>query len=357
LRILRVILAAVTAAFLVLSPGWLTKNLSRNVYAEWEVKTAPSWQGRIVLWHIADFRTYQGKVTQHLENRAYAYCKRHYNVHIDVTGITPEQYAQRIARGEFPDAYSFATGELYLEQLRAFSPDISGLLKNVPPAEANGKIYGVPYLMSGYFLGANTQLLAANNLELGKTVDPAMLQRALSDNLGLSMPAVLAAREKLTGTLGEESEFEAGKALFSVLDARQLGDLQRQTSGNLALEAIPYTAYTDQVFYIGPAKNADDGQAAALADFVSWLLSPGEQGRMTGLGALPVIQAPEDVSFSEPLMEELAKSSSALTVPDPFAYQRHKDALNEEALAALSGETGVQDAFFQRMQVVEQGIF
>lgn len=359
MRFLRSLLLLLMLAFLALSPGWLVKNLARNPYLEWHEKTPPSWQGRITLWHIASFRTYQGKVTEHLKKRAYAYCKQHYNVHIDVTGLTVEQYLERTARGEFPDAYSFQTGLLYREQLRNFTPDTGRLLPNVPPAQAEGRVYAVPYLMSGYFLAGNTQLMANRGVSLPKEADPALLQE-LTDACGdpvLSMPPVLAARAGLVCSLLPEEDFLSGKGMLALLDARKLGDLNRAAGQNMALETLPWPAYTDEVFYIGPAKTADDGQAAALADFADFLLSDGEQARLTALGAMPVTKAPPDTAFSEPLLSAYYQSLTETVVPEPFSYQRNKEALHAEAAAAVAGDAFAASSFFERMQVVERGVF
>lgn len=59
----------------------------------------------------------------------------------------------RAANG--PDAYSFPCGLLYREQLRPLpeAPEgIAALRDGLHAAEADGAVYAVPYLMSGYFL-------------------------------------------------------------------------------------------------------------------------------------------------------------------------------------------------------------
>jgi hypothetical protein len=39
-------------------------------------------------------------------------------------------------------------------------------------------------------------------------------------------------------------------------------------------------------------------------------------------------------------------------VPDPFAYHIHRTKLREEAAAALAGDEGAKNNFFQRLAIV-----
>ena len=145
--------AAVTVAmvaFLVLSPPWLLRGLRRDEYRAFFIKPAATWHGRIELWHVAGFRVYQGSVTEHLQSRADAYHKKHPGVHIDVVGLTEKQYRERLARGAFPDAYSFPPGAVYAEQLSALSLPAMPFVGNLAPAKQDDATCAVPDLMSGY---------------------------------------------------------------------------------------------------------------------------------------------------------------------------------------------------------------
>ena len=357
MRFLRWIMAALIIVYLIVSPAIIQKGLARDQYRDWLTPEKPAWEGRIELWHIVSFRVYQGSVTRYLRERADAYCRAHPGVYMEVVGLTEAQYESRVARGAFPDAYSFAGGLLYAEQLRPFSyepPDFRGTLR---PAAAGGNTYAIPWMMSGYFLAANTQLLSKYRMELPESPDAAFLQEALS--LGgtspqLAMPLILAARAALDGMPAEESAFTGGRSMLAVLDARSLGDILRGSSGNLTISAQPYESYTDQVQYIGAARQTDEVRAAIIADFIAFLLTDAEQERLSTLGALPVTRSAEP-AFAENELELLYAALQNPLTPEPFNYQRHKGMLLEEAALALGGDSSAKNSFRTRMAVVESG--
>lgn len=356
-RILKITATAVIAAFLAFSPPWLLRGLQRDEYHAFFAKPAATWHGRIELWHIAGFRVYQGSVTDYLQSRADAYCKKHPGVHIDIVGLTETQYRERLDRGAFPDAYAFPPGYVYVEQLRALSLIPPTYLGNLAPSVQEDAVYAVPYLMSGYYLAGNAQLLTKYGFELPESADAAYLQAALdlsADTPQLSMPVIHAARLGLTGTLAEADAFKSGECMLAVLSARALGDILRGDAAPL-LDAIPFPDYTDEVFYLGAAAGADDNQAAALSDFAAFLLSEKEQLRLPSLGALPVIATTEKPVYADEQLTDLYKAYIVPVTPDPFAYERHRAKLTDEALAALTGDAAAIAAFFQRLAVVENG--
>ncbi|MDO4573004.1 MAG: hypothetical protein Q4C13_06510 [Clostridia bacterium] len=351
MRIFRWIAAALIVAYLIFTPPIIRQGLARDPYRDWLTPATPAWRGRIEIWHIAGFKVYQGSVTHYLEERAEAYCQAHAGVHIEIVGMTRGQYEARVARGAFPDAYSFPGGLVYAEQLRAAdyaAVEYRGGLGAVP---RGGETLAVPWLMSGYFLVCNTQLLAQNRMELPESADTAVLQQAL-DMGQLEMPAVLAARAGLEGTLAEAGSFEKGRCMLAVLDARALGELRR--GGKLLVSALPFGPYSDELQYLGASSRTDAKRAAIVADFAAFLLSDAEQERLSQLGALPVTAASAPVYAEELLSGWLAACPEPLC-PEPFLYQRHLAALEDEALAALAGDENAKKSFSERMAVVENG--
>ncbi len=297
-------------------------------------------------------------MTRHLEKRAEAYCARNPGIHIEVFGYTEEQFADRIARGVYPDAYSFQTGLLYAEQLRATSvraPELNGTLY---PVTLGTDVLAVPYLLSGYFLCANAQLLAALQLELPETPDDAFLAAAAALRIKgapqLYMPPILAARAGITGELAGADAFARGKAALAVLDARALGDLRRDTEANLLVSAVPYGPYTDEVFYLGAASGASDEKAQAIADFQTFLLSDEEQDGLAALGALPVSASSAPV-YAERELTALREAYAAPVSPQPMRYHAQRDEMLADALRAIAGDAAAKASFWERMQVVENG--
>jgi len=357
LRALRTLAVIALALFLALTPIWIYNGLQvERYFALWH-KQDPAWRGRFEMWHVASFRTYQGSVTDYLQSRADAYCRRHAGVNIDVVGMTEQQYQDRIARGAFPDAYSFVGGLCYAEQLAALSVESPAFRGTLRAATYGDETLAVPYLMSGYFLASNPQLTARYLSAPPEEPDAAYLQGALdcgAKTSQLAMPVLLAARLGLTGTLATEAEFLSGKAAVCVLDARALGGIMREPSGGVLVEAEPFGPFTDQVFYLGASRYASPEQVAALADFARFLLSDDEQRNLATLGALPVTEV-TDVVYAESRLEALLEAYLEPVVPDPFLYQRHKDALLSEAASALAGDLSARESFTKRLLLVLDG--
>lgn len=353
LRAVRPALLLLVAAFLLFAPPYLLRGLSKDyVHSVFEPEPV-TWQGVLKLWHIVEFRTYQGSVTNHLRARTEAFCKAHPGVFIEVTGMTAAEFAQRYARGERPDAYSFPCGLLYREQLQALpeAPGALGTLRQgLSAAEADGAVFAVPYLMSGYFLLVNTQRGFLAGARPPAALEEVDLQAAM-DAGELSAPPVQAALLGLTGTGAEITAFRAGKLAYAIADARTLGDLQRAADGNLLLSALPVTGYTEQVQYLAAASGTDAKRCAIVGELAAFLLSADEQARLAALGAIPVI-GQSDVAYAERLLTDWQTACEEIAVPDAFLYQRHREALEADAARALTGEAGAADAFSERLAVV-----
>jgi len=357
LRVVRWIAIIGLALFLALSPAWILDGLDNDEYRAFWEKPEPAWRGRVEIWHIASFRTYQGSVTNYLQSRADAYCRTHAGVNIDVLGLTEKQYNDRIARGAYPDAYSFAGGLCYAEQFSPLPIEAPAFCGTLSAASYGDEILAVPYLMSGYFLAANPQMLSKYALALPEEPDAAFLQSALDLAAGspqLAMPVLAAARLGLSGTFASEADFLAGKAALCVMDARSLGVLLREPSGNLLVDAVPFGPFTDEVFYLGAARGASEEQAAVVADFALFLLSDEEQLGLSALGALPVT-APGRIVYAEAKLDALYEVYAEPAAPDAFLFNRHRDALLSEAAAALAGDAFAAESFQTRLRLVLGG--
>ncbi len=359
MRIVKTAVSILLIAFLALSPKWLIRGLDADFCRTVFERPKPAWQGRLELWHIASFRTRQGSVTDYLQQRADAFCRQNPGVYIDVKGLTEKKYNDRLARGAAPDLYSFAAGLCYPEQLSPVSLPLPTMAGNLSPVADGGTVLAVPYLMSGYVLCANMQLTAGLETPLPEAPDAAFLQSVLDgdndENPSLYIPAVHAARLKLTGVIAADTAFRQGKAAYAVLDAYAYNALVNDDKVNIIAEAVPFPPYTDEVFCLGIAKGADDNRRAAAERFMAFLLSPKEQARLSTLGALPVAEADEAV-FADELAESMQDAYRSPVTPKPFAYQRHRDALTQEAADAVAGDALASASFFERMAVVENGI-
>lgn len=360
MRILRAVGALLLLLFLLLAPKPLLRALSDDPMARLFEPEQPDWYGVIEVWHIASFKPFQGSGTKFLREQCQRFQKRHPGVHIEVIGLTPDMFAARIARGAFPDAYSFPAGLLYRERLSAMEPvSLPPLLGNLRAAEADGLLYAVPYLASGNFLLVNEQLAQQIGTEdtedVGEGVSVAMLQSWL-DAGQLCVPPIWGAQLGLVGESRAFSDFLAGKISAAVADARAYGDITRSDSGNLAVRAIPLAGYTDETMYFGAAAGTDATRLALIRELAVFLLSDEVQKTVSTLGALPVRRYIENVAYaSDSLSLWQEQNTDALLAPEPFAFERHKDALLQDAERALRGETGAEAAFSERLAVVLNG--
>lgn len=360
MRIYRFILSGLIVLYLLLTPKWILSGLATDPRAEVFKKPAPEWYGVVELWHVASFKPYRGSVTDYLDRAAREYNKAHTGVHIQVKGLTEKQFHERIERGETPDAYSFQSGLLYREQLSELPiTALPKLISPARPAADGGLLYAVPYLVSGYALSVNTQLLYQRGLASPEGADRAFLQAALDSKQKkpqLYAPEILAARLELTGTLASREDFLGGGVLAGITDLYTVGMASRTEKLNLMLESVPITDYTDLVQYIGPARGADEKRRAVIADFAAYLLSEKVQRRLSDVGCAPASAEVTDLAYDEPLLAAFYAGVAAASAPEPFAYERHKSALTADALRALLREQGAQNAFNERLNVVLSGI-
>lgn len=358
MRMFQWILSALIILYLIVTPGWILSGLDQDPRGEVFQKESPSWYGIIELWHIVSFKPYCGSATAYLEERAKSYAKAHPGVHINVTGLTPDQFQDRLHRGLSPDAYSFASGSLYLERFSSMPIALPKLAPCAKPGLFAGELYALPYFVSGYALTVNTQILYQKGLDMPETVEQTFLERSIAlpgQVSNLFAPEILAARCGLVGGLSTREDFLKGQVLTGLTDQYTVGAIRRSDQLNLLIEALPVTGYTDLIQYIGPARGVDGKRREIVSDFALFLLSDDSQKRLSAIGVMPASAEVSDVVYSEPLLESFYKTYQGAESPDPFLYERNLGALHDEALGALSGSVSGQNAFHERFSVVFGG--
>ena len=200
---LRGLVALLLLIYLVLAPAPLLAALRERPYYDWLAGERDAQSGVVSLWHVVDFKPYQGSVTAYLEGIAAGYEKEHPGVYVEITGMDAARLRERLERGERPDVWSFS--------LRQGAPEGLGLLE-LPPIsytgglqalEAEGAAVAAPYCCSGYFLLGNAVLLQQRKL-VWPTGEPeaALLEQARQ---------------------ADEGDFKAGQAPVFIGDARLAG--------------------------------------------------------------------------------------------------------------------------------------
>ena len=257
--------------------------------------------GTITLCHIVTAKTYQGSVTAFLQERAEAFSKKHFGVRVVVEGMGEADFRERLSNGRRADMYSFFSGALYEELLQAASFQPGTELR----AGLSVTPYAAPWCFSGY----------------------------VKTSVGESSPiAVLA-----NGAQG------------TVLDLRAWGDIQR--GGEMNADAAPAGPFTDQVCYLGVARDTDPEKARWCLLFYEFLVSEPTQKLLSALGAFSV-RTDVPCPYGNALLLDLDRAYHQVTVPDPFAYHTHREKLLEEAAAALAGDGSAKNSFFQRLAIV-----
>ena len=151
--------------------------------------------------------------------------------------------------------------------------------------------------------------------------------------------------------VGESSPIAAlaNHAEGTVLDLRAWGDIQR--SGEMVADAAPAGPFTDQVCYLGVARDTEAEKARWCCLFYEFLTSEPTQKILPALGAFSV-RTDVPCPYGNALLLDLDRAYKQVIVPDPFLYHAHKAKLQEEAAAALGGDEAAKNSFFQRLAIV-----
>ncbi|MDO4565210.1 MAG: hypothetical protein Q4C04_06315 [Clostridia bacterium] len=321
--ILRLGLCMAILLFMLFSPPVLIEALDEDFYSGVIQIKKPEWRGSITLYHIVTHKTYQGSVTYYLQTQAEEFEKANRGVFIEVVGMSEQDYLERLEYGRRPDAYSFFAGTVYAEQLRELSQSYEGFIPGL-------KAYALaaPYFFSGYADCINEQ--GAD----GGAVSASCFMGAL-----LELQSVDDAPGFMDGRYGR-----------AILNLRELGDCKRNEKP-MQMKVGAAGGFTEQVCYLGIAKETSDDKAYWMEQFFLWLLEEKAQQQLTGLGAFSVREGLEQV-FSDGTLSEIRAAYASVETVDPFLYYSHKAAMLEDAGLAVAGDAAAQGRFNERLSVV-----
>ncbi|MDR0839853.1 MAG: hypothetical protein LBN26_00475 [Christensenellaceae bacterium] len=364
------IAAALIAVYLWLIPGYLQLSRVENTLRS-KPKEQGAYTGVITVWHIAGFKPYQGSMGTWLSDKAAAFEKRHYGIFIDVTALSPEDCAERLARGERADAYSFPLGWGYAERFMPLTPIDAPFVRGIADTGVQeGITYAAPYALSGYFLLSNARLEQEKGVQLAEGCTQGELQQAVDtltytygkknrQRYGMAGSKLLAARLGLTCQVAEYEQFYGQDAALALGDARAVGDLnRRQTEGKgFAFGAYALGDYTDLVQYVGIARDADARKLPYIEDYFALLLREDSQASLAELGLLPVIrlEAEDKATDLEPL-RALREKLAAPLIPNAFLYQRYQDELLSLSERALAGDAIAKKELDQRLKQLVKAV-
>ena len=310
MRIFRILLCIALLAALLLAPPFLMRMARRDFFADIYRIEAPKTVGTVTIYHIVSARTYAGSLTTWLQLQAERYEKKHKGVRFVIEGMTEPYYLERVEYGRLPDAYSFFSGALTEDALQPIGMTVDGLREGIQNTD-----YAVPYCFSGY-----AALTASQEKVPMPEANP--------------LAARMAARN------GIETQ-------GVVCDLRAIGDRLRDTSygGSYAVSAVGN--FTDQVCWLGIARDTSAEKAEALRGFFAFLCTESRQRTLGQLGAFPATNV--EAEGLSPELKPIAEAYRTVQTVDPFAYAGARDAVAADAAAADAGDAEADARLQARM--------
>lgn len=291
-RWLRGALALVLIAYMAFAPEPLLRALAENPYHRLFAGEDTEESGVVNVWHVVDFKPYQGSVTAYLESIFAEYEKKHPGVYVQVMGMDAARMRERLERGERPDVWSFSLRQgapAPLQPLTAAAPRFCG---NLGEISSDGQITALPYCVSGYLLLGNAVMVQ---------------QRGLPWPAAEPDAAVLAQAAAV-----QEGDFKAGQAPWCIGDARLLGELSRNTAKNaFTLLSLPLGPDTDLVQCLGIDENAQAFQARHGTALIESVLSTPHQTKLTALGLIPAADGQTQLQYVNSQMQALYEAYRA----------------------------------------------
>ena len=344
--------------YFIFAPSIIRQGIEESRVSYWKYADE-DFCGMINVWHVAQFKTHTGAVGNLIKEQAKIISKKHFGVYFTVTAMTPDEYYERIARGESADIYSLPLGFEYSDIFLPLDESLtSGIRPSLISTGSDGDtLYALPYLYSGYCLMENTELTKntdAESISSAEDLKNAVSAYTSDKHVPLCGNVVYACEYGYSGSFDETKSFKDGKTEYAVTDFRTVGDLERlqQRGKGFTHRYIALDNYTDLVQYLLLNKKLQPEKYKYCAELISLLLSDKVQTALSSMNAYPVnetadIEALRD-SYSSVALELFSLYMNP-KVPNFFLYRQHRDALFSDAKAAISGDSDAKKRFDERM--------
>ena len=341
------VVSVLIIAYLIFTPHLILRGIENGRKSYFE-KPEEKFRGIINVWHIAGFKAYSGAVGNLLRERTSRISDKHFGVYFRVISMTATEYAERIARGEQADVYSYPLGSEYSDRLLSLDAEKLPVLRDgiLQTGEDDGILYAVPYMYSGYCLAVNCSLLKEQPTTESVSSEnlTEKCKRLTTDkHTALCGNELCAALYGFTGRVGQIDTFRSGYAEYAFTDFRTVGDIDRKNAQGkgFPIAYYPVSAYTDLVQYLCINKNIDERKLDYIYMLISDMLTETVQNKIADMGAYTVTE-PSDLS--ELTKRYTSAPADMLTlylepeIPNTFAYRRCRDSLTDEARLALEGD-------------------
>jgi len=307
------------------------------------------------LWHIDSFEGGSGNRAGFLSRVAVKYHAKNSSCFVVVQSLTEDEAINAISACNLPDLISFSphVANNFCDKLQKL--DVKNLARAEIQkfAEKDGKIYAVPWYMSGYCLIGNsavdervlTQLSVDTAYSFGKN-DTKVTKYAYTAGLKSSY-AQVAMLENSTARANlktcdpqifERTPFEAysdfvkGNAVVLLGTARDFYRVQNRVSigAMQACAYVPLQKFSDLIQYLGVL---NPQQQAQCENFISFLQNSENQRALASVGLFPTtdleIYADSEYKKFEKAMRTITKSINI------FATADEKLALYKKAINAM----------------------
>lgn len=312
-----IILLVIIIAFMALSPPFIMEGLDKNIFNLKEKDQKSQYTGNIELWHVVSFKTGKGSGYSMLKARSERFEKSKPYVFVNVQGITLDDAAARLMKGERPDIISFPSGSIDTAKMVDLDiPDniidgLDGVCDNC-----------IPYMYDSYVLLVNGDMLANKGIsrpmsgEMPSELFDAALRGLLncSDSSFSLVYSELAYKNKnkimehrfLSDetvliddgiTYGsytdgiDESHFVSGNVPMFICPYSEYKSITE--NGNLVTFNVlcyPISYYTDLVQCIGVYNSDDTSKIEMCSELALSLLKNGFQKQLEDIEMFPVIE-------------------------------------------------------------------
>lgn len=372
------VLSALLILFMVFVPNYVQKQVDQDIYLQW-MSGKRGWEGVLQLWHVTSFLTASGTDgSAWLSARAREFEKRNFGLFIEIKSMSILEANNRLEKGESPDLWSFPSG---------FSPGaltplaakdvpelLPGLLKS---GREHGEQLALPYMMSGYMLLGNTDLLESRDVQLPDTSEystekwdketlttaakAATFEKKIGKRTTNFVGFTYAAGQRMgiaalidrlpTLAAGEyaasEERFLSANAALCAGTLGTMGTLERMDEAGKGFSyfAEPAGNFTDCVQYIAICNGIEEERQSNAQHFMLWLLSEKAQKQLPKHGALGVNAVAAAASANAPdeytvPVKKLAVLLLDPVVPNAFSWGAQRKRLEELAEPAIHGDAG-----------------
>ncbi|MCK9574481.1 MAG: hypothetical protein WCX32_03790 [Clostridia bacterium] len=151
------ILCILVAMYLLIAPALIFSQLNNDYYSAGE----KNYQGVIELWNIDTFEGGSSSRSGWLKKAAIQFEKKNIGTFIAVKNMTYEQLIEELVAGYLPDliSYGVGTGNVILPYLQAYKGNVTSRNDITSGGYYKGTLYGVPWVMGGYALIGNTEII------------------------------------------------------------------------------------------------------------------------------------------------------------------------------------------------------